>query len=133
MDCTHVLFQSGVTETVLTYQKYLANAAKTYIAKGANVIISSATPNNPWEGGSFSYSPNRFVGYAQDAASASGATFVDHGLYTASLYNRQVAAVVNAYYPNDHTHTSPEGASTVARAFALALEPTNSTLKNYLK
>ena len=32
---------SGVTETVLTYEAYLANAAKTFISKGANVIISS--------------------------------------------------------------------------------------------
>ena len=91
-----------------------------------------ATPNNPWESGTFSYSANRFVGYAQDAATASGATFVDHGLYTAALYQKAGAATVDSYYPNDHTHTSPDGANVVARAFVLALEATSSTLKNYI-
>ena len=32
---------SNVTETVLTYEAYLANAATMLAAKGANVIISS--------------------------------------------------------------------------------------------
>ncbi|KZV75972.1 carbohydrate esterase family 12 protein [Peniophora sp. CONT] len=123
---------NGVTETVLTYEAYLANAAKTFKAKGANVLISSATPNNPWESGTFSYSAPRFVGYARDAATASGATFIDHGLYTAALYQKAGAATVDSYYPNDHTHTSPDGANLVARAFVLALEATSSTLANYI-
>jgi len=117
---------------VLTYQAYLVNAAKKFKAKGANVIISSATPNNVWESGTFSYSANRFVTYAIDAASAAGVTFVDHGLYTASLYKGKGAAVVNGYYPNDHTHTSPAGAEQVARAFVLALKATSSTLAGYV-
>lgn len=123
---------SGVSETVLTYEKYLANAANLFKSKGANVIISTATPNNPWESGTFSYSASRFVGYCQAAASATGATFVDHGLYTASLYQKAGATTVDSYYPHDHTHTSPAGATVVARAFVLALEATSSTLKNYV-
>ena len=35
---------SNVTETVLTYEAYLANAATMLAAKGANVIISSGKP-----------------------------------------------------------------------------------------
>ncbi|KZV75970.1 carbohydrate esterase family 12 protein [Peniophora sp. CONT] len=128
--CTSVY--DGVTETVLTYEAYLANAAKTFKAKGANVIISSATPDNPWETGTFTYSANRFVGYAEDAATASGATFVDHGLYTAALYDKAGATTVDSYYPNDHTHTSPAGANVVARAFVLALEATSSSLASYI-
>ncbi|KZV75977.1 carbohydrate esterase family 12 protein [Peniophora sp. CONT] len=123
---------NGVTETVLTYEAYLANAAKAFKAKGANVLISSATPNNPWESGTFSYAAPRFVGYARDAATASGATFVDHGLYLAVLFQEAGEATVDSYYPNDHTHTSPAGADVVARAFVLALEATNSTLASYI-
>jgi rhamnogalacturonan acetylesterase len=78
-----------VKETVLTYEAYLANAAKTFVQAGANVVISSATPNNPWEGGTFAYSPPRFVGYARDAANATGAVFVDHGLYVADVFKNQ--------------------------------------------
>ncbi|KAH7099355.1 SGNH hydrolase-type esterase domain-containing protein [Auriculariales sp. MPI-PUGE-AT-0066] len=128
--CTTVY--NGVTETVLTFEKYLVNAANAFKAKGANVIISSQTPNNVWEGGVYAYTPGRFVGYASDAAAEAGVTFVDHGLYMAALFNKQGSTVVNAYYPNDHTHTSPVGANVAARAFVLALEATNSTLKSYI-
>jgi rhamnogalacturonan acetylesterase len=71
---------------VLTYEAYLANAARTYVKAGAHVILSSQTPNNPWESGTFVYSPSRFTGYARDAATATGAVFVDHGLYVADVF-----------------------------------------------
>ena len=96
------------------------------------LTLKIATPDNPWETGTFTYSANRFVGYAQDAATASGATFVDHGLYTAALFDKEGEATVDSYYPNDHTHTSPAGANVVARAFILALEATSSPLNNYV-
>lgn len=123
---------NGVSETVQTYYTYLVNAAELFQSKGASVIISSATPNNVWEGGSYSYSPSRFVQYARDAATDSGSTFVDHQIYTAALYSRLGNEAVNAFYPNDHTHTSPEGANVVARAFVLGLEVTDSGLKEYI-
>jgi len=126
------LSYSGVSETVQTYYTYLYNAAKLFQSKGATVIISSATPNNVWETGTFTYSANRFVTYASDAAKAAGATFVDHGLYTAQLYKNAGATTVDSYYPNDHTHTSPAGAKVVARAFVLAVKATSSTLGGYL-
>ncbi|KIY63006.1 carbohydrate esterase family 12 protein [Cylindrobasidium torrendii FP15055 ss-10] len=123
---------NGVKETVLTYEKYIANAAKTFKAKGANVIIASQTPNNLWESGTFGYTPGRFVGYAKDAAAEAGVTFADHGIYVASLYKGKGKDVVNSYYPNDHTHTSPAGAETVARAFVLSVDATDNTLKNFI-
>ncbi|KAJ7839688.1 SGNH hydrolase-type esterase domain-containing protein [Mycena olivaceomarginata] len=117
--CTTVF--GGVTETVLTYEAYLVNAAKLFQSKGANVIISTRHTGQPlgnWD--------------VHDAATATGATFVDHGLFTAALYKNQGATLVDSYYPNDHTHTSPAGATVVARAFILALEATSSTLKNFI-
>lgn len=62
---------NGVAETVQTYYTYLVNAAELFQDKGANVIISSPTPNNVWEGGSYSWSPSRFVEYAQVRQTAS--------------------------------------------------------------
>lgn len=44
-------------------------------------------------------------------------------------------AATNALYPNDHTHTSPEGASLVAQAFTQAIyQAMNGTtsLKSYI-
>lgn len=128
---THIN-SSGVTETVLTYPKYLENAANLMIAKGASVILSSPTVDNPWETGTFVYSTSRFVGYASDAAASTGSTFVNHELYLADVYYNEGATTVDSYYPNDHTHTSPTGANVVARAFILGLEATSSSLNSYV-
>lgn len=123
--------QSG-TEYVLTYTRYLTNAATLFQLKGATVIISSATPNNVWETGNYTYSANRFVGYARDAAKQVGAVFVDHGQSTADAYRKLGAQTVDAFYPHDHTHTSPAGAEVVAEAFITALEGTRSKLRRYV-
>ncbi|KAF2016307.1 carbohydrate esterase family 12 protein [Aaosphaeria arxii CBS 175.79] len=114
---------NGQAVTVLTYPKYLTNAGKALVAKGAKVIISSPTPNNPWEGGSFSYAPGRFTTYSRDVAKAIGANaiFVDHGQYTANIFQTLGKAKVDAFFPNDHTHTSPAGADVVQRAFVKGL------------
>lgn len=106
-------------ETVLTFPAYIINAGKALVAKGAKVIVSSQTPNNPWEGGSFSYSPSRFTTYAESAAKSIGssAMFVDHGSYTANIFKTLGKAKVDTLFPNDHTHTSPEGANIVSSAF----------------
>ena len=108
---------NGVAETVKTFPAYLEAAAASLKAKGANVIIASQTPDNTDETGTFVYSPSRFVGYAQTAATASSVTYVDHGAYVAAAYKSRSVAAVNAFYPNDHTHTSPDGAIVVAHAF----------------
>ncbi|KAF2244025.1 carbohydrate esterase family 12 protein [Trematosphaeria pertusa] len=114
---------NGQTVTVLTYPAYLVNAGRAMVAKGAKVIISSPTPNNPWEGGTFTYSPSRFTTYSKDAATKIGpsAMFVDHGTYTANIFKSLGKAKVDVMYPNDHTHTSPAGADVVAGAFVKAV------------
>lgn len=124
---------SGVSETVLTFPAYLQNAARTFKAKGASVIISSQTPNNPYEGGSFSYSPSRFVALAQTAASVASTDYVDHGQWTANFFKSRSAATVNSYFPTDHTHTSPAGANVVAAAFVRGVLCGNNSLKPYVK
>ncbi|KAE8342638.1 hypothetical protein BDV24DRAFT_162169 [Aspergillus arachidicola] len=111
----------GENETVLMFPAYLENAAKTFKARGANVLISSQTPNNPWQSGSFAYHPTQFVGDAKLAAQRVNVAYVDHGAYVASIYGSLGAEVVDAYFPNDHTHTSPEGARVVAEAFFKAV------------
>ncbi|OOF94202.1 carbohydrate esterase family 12 protein, partial [Aspergillus carbonarius ITEM 5010] len=107
----------GVNETILTFPAYLENAATLFLDKGANVIISSQTPDNPWETGTFVYDPTRFVGYAQLAAERTGVAYVDHGGYVAAVFEELGETVVDGFYPVDHTHTSVEGAEVVAEAF----------------
>lgn len=101
----------GVNETIYTFPAYLEMAADLYLAQGARVILSSATPNNPWETGSFVYAPNRFEYYTWLAAQvqggpAAGVYFVSHGDYTAQLEENLGATVVDANFPNDHTVSS---------------------------
>lgn len=109
--------------TVYTFVYYVSEAAKAIVAKGATVVLSSQTPNNPWETGSFVYSAPRFVGYQKAAAAlfSTGVSFVDHFNAADQMYQQLGDEAVTAYYPSDHTHTSPEGADKVAQAFAQAI------------
>lgn len=128
--CTTVY--NGQTETVLTYYAYIRNASRSLAAKGVNVIVSSPTPNNVWESGTWSYGPSRFNTMSKSAAADTRQTFVDHGYFVADRYKQLGAQAVNAYYPRDHTHTSPAGANTVAQTFFRGLLCGSSGLKNYL-
>ncbi|KAH8200796.1 hypothetical protein TruAng_005033 [Truncatella angustata] len=124
---------NGAAETVLTYPAYYENAAKLFLAKGAKVIMSSATPNNICESGTCSWSASRFDYYAWYAASVAGGTakgvyHVPHGTYAAQVMKNLGASTVNANYPNDHTHTGPYMADIMARAFALGLKCGTSAL-----
>ncbi|RVD80550.1 uncharacterized protein DFL_008445 [Arthrobotrys flagrans] len=124
---------NGIAETVLTFSAYLENAANALKAKGAIVILSSQTPNNPWEGVTTfpsTSNPVRFVPYTETSASRTGTTYVNHWLYSMDLYKRLGAAATNAVYPNDHTHTSPTGADHMARSFIKGLQCSSNALKN---
>ncbi|KAI0770387.1 SGNH hydrolase [Fomes fomentarius] len=130
---TEVCTSPTTGEKVYTFVFYEVQAGKAIQAKGGNVIISSQTPNNPWEGGSFSYSPSRFVGYAQTAAKAIGANYVDHGQYVADRFQTLGLTTVDSYFPNDHTHTSPTGADVVAAAFVKSVLCANNNLAPHVK
>lgn len=117
----------NATEVVQTYPTYLVEAGTTFLSKGAKVIISSPTSDNPWESGNFTYSPNRFSYFAWLAVSelggpAAGVYFVPHGPYAAQAMQNLGAAVVDANYPLDHTHTGPYLASVVAQSYVLGLK-----------
>jgi len=104
---------------VQTFPTYLIAAAKLMTAKGAQVIISATTPNNPRETRPFVYSPGGFTTYARDSAPKVGglASFVDHGQYTANIYQTLGGAKINSYFPQDHTHTSAARADVVSKTF----------------
>lgn len=97
--------------------------------------MSSQTPNNPWETGSFVDSPPRFVNYAEISAKniGSGATYVNHYAYVQAIYKSLGNTKVNAFFPNDHTHTSPEGADTVSKAFVKGVLCGQNGLATYVK
>jgi rhamnogalacturonan acetylesterase len=120
---------------VYTFNKYISDAARMYIAAGASVIISSQTPDNLWETGTYSAAAPRFVNYAALAAKSvgEGAYYVDHFTAVADMYKKLGDAATNALYPKDHTHTSPKGANLSANAFAQAVKETNNPLAPLVK
>ena len=120
---------------VQTYPTYLTNAAKAIVAKGARVIISSPTPDNPCETGTCSHTASRFTGYCEIVVSNSGSmsSFVDHGQYVANEFIALGATTVDSYYPIDHTHTSPIGANVVAAQFVKGLLCSNNPLAAHVK
>jgi len=120
---------------VQTYPTYLTNAAKLFTAKGAKVIISSPTPNNICETGTCTYTASRFTDYCKTVVTnvGSASTFADHGLYVANRYKALGVTQTDAFYPNDHTHTSPAGANSVAGQFVKAALCSNSPLAPYIK
>lgn len=108
------------------------DAAKMFQSKQAKVVISSQTPNNPWETGTFSYTPSRFVELAKLAAQRAGVDYVDHGAYVADMYKSLGKTTVDSFFPNDHTHTSSTGAEVVAQAFLKAVVCSGARLKEVL-
>ncbi|EFQ32434.1 GDSL-like Lipase/Acylhydrolase [Colletotrichum graminicola] len=129
---------NGVAETVLTYPAYLKNAAQKFNAAGAKVIISSATPNNVWESGTYGWGYDRFFHYAwlaveQLGGPSKGYYFVPHGEYAAQAMKNLGASIVNANYPNGHTHTAPFLADAMHKAFVLGLRCGTSALASLAK
>lgn len=122
----------GQSETVLTFPAYIANAAKMLAEKGAHVLVSSQTPNNVWENGAYEYAASRFVDGAKRGAQAAKVDYVDHGAYVAAQYKALGKDAVDAFYPVDHTHTSPEGAQVVADAFLKAVVCADVSFKEAL-
>ncbi|KFY69132.1 hypothetical protein V496_00511 [Pseudogymnoascus sp. VKM F-4515 (FW-2607)] len=130
---TEVCISPTTGEKVYTYVFYLLQGAKLMTAKGAHVVIASPTPNNLWESGTWGYTAPRFTAYGRTVVKNLGdlGAFVDHGLYVANEYKALGGSAVNAFYPVDHTHTSPAGAQSVAGQFMKALMCGGSPLSTY--
>lgn len=111
----------------------MEQAATSYFAKGAHVLISSQTPNNPDQSGVFVSSTPRFVDLAETAATNAKVDFVDHNAYTLAAYKTLSVKTVDGYFPNDHTHTSPQGADLVAQTFVRALVCGGSFLGSHVR
>lgn len=59
--------------------------------------------------------------------------YVDHSAYAYEAYKGLPVSVVDGYFPNDHTHTSPEGAELVAKAFARGVVCGGGLLGGYVR
>ncbi|KAG8741254.1 hypothetical protein FRC10_003134 [Ceratobasidium sp. 414] len=122
-DTQTVTLADGTVEVVQTWPTYVGWMIDGAKSKGATPIISSQTPNNPYENSTtIINSPPRFVGYAKDVATAKGVPYVDHFAACISLYTKLGKTTTEAYFPIDHTHTNEAGANQVAWAFLSGLK-----------
>ncbi|KAJ7261996.1 putative rhamnogalacturonan acetyl esterase [Mycena rebaudengoi] len=118
-----VTLADGTVEVVRTFPTYLKAMVDGALSKGATPILSSQTPNNPYEGvDTINFTPSRFVTYARNAAVAKNVPYVDHFTATLLLDQKLGKATVESYFPIDHTHTNPTGANQVAYAFMSGLK-----------
>lgn len=63
----------------------------------------------------------------------SKATFIDHGQYVGNRYITLGKAVVDTFYPVDHTHPSGKGSDVVQAAFVKAVLCGGNPFGAYIK
>lgn len=105
-----LVWPDGKPETVHTYGWYLKKFVTEAKAKGATVLIASMIPRNDWKDGKVVRASENYGKWAAEVSQSQGAYFIDLNSITADKYDQWGPEKVKAYFPNEHTHTSPEGA-----------------------
>jgi lysophospholipase L1-like esterase len=99
-------------EVVHTYGWYLSKMVNEAKAKGATVFICSPIPRNDWkEGKVIRYNGSGYGLWAKQTAESTAAIFIDLNSITADTYDSMGQEAVKPLFPNEHTHTSREGAA----------------------
>lgn len=127
--------KTGKKETVHSYGWYLRKYCADAKAKGATPIVLSLVPRNIWKDNKVGRSTNDYAKWAEEAARAEGAAFVDLNELVAKRYEQEGQEKVAKDYftPADHTHTTPEGAKLNAATVADGLRGLkNCALCSYL-
>ncbi|HEV8283900.1 MAG TPA: rhamnogalacturonan acetylesterase [Chitinophagaceae bacterium] len=121
-------------EVVHTYGWYLAKIANDAKAKGATVFICSPIPRNDWKEGKVTrYNETGYGLWAKQTAESTGAYFIDLNNLIADEYDAMGKEKVNPFFPNDHTHTSRDGATLNAACVVKGIrELKKCDLKKYL-
>jgi lysophospholipase L1-like esterase len=112
----------GTRETVHTFGWYLEQYIAGVRAKGALPIMLSVTPRNIWTDGHVERGLGHYREWARQVAEAEDVDFVDVSGIVADAYEKLGKTKVTAFFPLNHTHTSPAGAAFVARQVAAGLK-----------
>ncbi len=120
-------------EVVHTYGWYLSKFVNEAKAKGATVFICSPIPRNDWKDGKvIRYNGTGYGLWAKQTADATGAAFIDLNSLTADSYDAMGPDAVKPFFPNEHTHTSKEGAALNAANIVKAIKALDKcVLKKY--
>jgi lysophospholipase L1-like esterase len=132
-DSQEFTMPDGKKETVYSFGWYMRKFITEAKAKGATPIVLSPTVRNIWADGKVERSLGHYGEWSADVAKATGVAFVDHSSAIADAYEKLGEEKVKAFFPQDHTHTSPEGADLNASLVVAGLKGlTNSPLVSYL-
>ena len=100
----------GRKEVVHTFGYYLRRFITDTQAKGAIPIILSPTPRDIWTDARVERGPGDFSKWSAQIAKAENVAFVDVTNAIADRYELMGPERVKTLFPQDHTHTSAEGA-----------------------
>ncbi len=120
-------------EVVYTFGWYLRKMIDDVREKGATPILVSLTPRNEWPNGRIERRNDSFGKWYRDVVATTGVEFVDLHNITADALDKLGQKKTQAYYKNDHTHTSKKGAQLNAQGIAKGLKDIGSELAKYLK
>jgi len=122
----------GKQETIHTFGWYIGKFVRETKAKGAHPIVVSLTVRNIWKDGKVERGSGHFGEWSRQVAEAEGVPFEDATNIIADAYEKLGPEKVATLFPEDHTHTSPEGADLVASLIVSGLRKINSPLAEYL-
>lgn len=123
---------NGTKEVVYTFGHYMRQMIADTKAAGANPIVLSLTVRNIWKEGKVERGNGRYSQWSAELAKAAGLPFLDVTNAIADQYDAMGEAKVKAWFPEDHTHTSPEGADFNAGIVVAALKGIKSPVVAWL-
>lgn len=115
---TAELTHDGKTETVHSFGWYMRKYATEAKAKGATAILASMVPHKTFQKRGERES---FVKWTENAATTTGATFLDINQTIAQAYGKAGVEKVEDYFADKGTHTTIEGAKLSARTVVQTL------------
>jgi lysophospholipase L1-like esterase len=111
------------TETIHTFGWYMRKYSSDAQARGAKVILCSMVPHKVWNGDKISRGEQAtFVKWTAEAASSTGAQFIDINQVIAEGLEKLGKAKVEPLFGDARTHSTPAGAKFNARCVISALK-----------
>lgn len=113
---------TGQPETVRTYGWYLRQYVREARAAGARVTVCSPVPRKRWAEGRIARTADSHAAWARQVAAEEGVDFLDLEERVSARYEALGPAAVEAFFADEHTHTSRAGAALTAALVAEALD-----------
>lgn len=100
----------GTSEVVHTFGWYARKYVSDARAKGATPILSTTTVRNIWRDGGVERGMGRMLEWLKQVADEEQCLFLDHSNIAADVYEELGPEATAKFHPQDHTHTSTDGA-----------------------